>query len=49
MSEFGLYFTKEEHIQLIQIYLEILFSPESDFPMVEHFSNILTQLLKSVT
>ncbi len=46
ISEYGLYFTKEDHINIINIYLDVLLTPSLDLPLVEHFSNILIELLK---
>ncbi len=46
LNHYGFFFPKEDHLNLINVFLELLFTPDLDFPLVEHFSNILTQLLK---
>jgi hypothetical protein len=46
ISEFGLYFTKEEHLNLIHLYLELLFTPDLDLSMIDYISNILNKLLR---
>jgi proteasome activator subunit 4 len=33
---------------LVKVYLELLLTPDLDFPLVEHFSNMLFQLLRKV-
>ena len=46
LDDNGFYFTKQDHIQLIKIYLEVIQMPDIDFIIVEIGLDILTVLLK---
>ncbi len=46
LDENGLFFTKQDHIQLIKIYLEVIQLPEIDLIIVELGLDVLTVLLK---
>ena len=44
--EYGLFFTKENHIELIKLYIEVMITPNIDFPLVVVCLEILEKLLK---
>jgi proteasome activator subunit 4 len=46
IHEYGLFFTKEEHIMLIKLYIGIITTPNIDLPIVDICCNLLIQLLK---
>lgn len=46
ISEFGLYFTKDEHLNLIHLYLELLYTPDLDLSIIDYICNILNKLLQ---
>jgi proteasome activator subunit 4 len=48
VHEYGLFFTKSDHLQLIKLYLELTLTPELDLPTVEVCLNVLFELLKLV-
>jgi hypothetical protein len=46
MHEYGLYFTKDDHLKLIRIYLQVIQTPNIDLSTIEFCLNVLTELLK---
>ena len=46
INEFGLYFTKKEHVEFIQIYLQLTFTNHVDLVMVNLFLSTLIELIK---
>jgi len=44
--EYGLFFTKEDHIRLIKLYIEVMITPNIDFPIIVICLEILEKLLK---
>lgn len=46
INEFGLFFTKDDHIKLIKIYLQVIVTPQIDLVLVEMSFSLLTELLK---
>jgi len=46
IHEYGLFFTKEEHIRLIKLYISVMHTPEVDLPTVDICFNVLIELLK---
>lgn len=46
INEFGLFFTKDDHLKLIKIYLKLMTTPEIDLVLVEMSMAILIELLK---
>lgn len=46
INEYGLFFTKKDHIKLIKIYLEIIYTPDVDLVIVDLCFSILVELLK---
>lgn len=46
IHEYGLFFTKEDHLKLINVYLELMLTPNIDLPTVDLCFQILTDLLK---
>jgi hypothetical protein len=46
INEYGLFFKKEDHIQLIKIYLEIIATKNIDLTIVDLCFSILIELLK---
>jgi hypothetical protein len=46
IHEYGLFFTKEEHIRLIKLYISVMLTPEVDLPTVDICFNVLVELLK---
>lgn len=48
VHEYGLFFTKSEHIQLIKLYLGVLQTPHIDLPTVDFCFAVLFELLKYI-
>lgn len=46
IHEYGLFFTKEDHLKLIKLYLEVLYTPNIDLPIADICLQVLTDLLK---
>jgi hypothetical protein len=46
IHEYGLFFTKEEHIKLINVYIQLMLTENIDLPTVDLCFQILTDLLK---
>ena len=46
---YGMKFSKEDHLLLINLVLEIMTIPGLDFSLVQKFAQLLTTLLKLVT
>jgi proteasome activator subunit 4 len=46
VNEYGLFFSKEDHVKLIKIYLEIIFTRNIDLTIVDLCFSILIELLK---
>lgn len=46
IHEYGLFFTKEDHIKFIKLYIEIMLTPNIDLPIVDLCLQVLTDLLK---
>jgi len=46
IHEYGLFFTKEEHIRLVRVYIELMLTPSIDLPTVDLCFQVLTDLLK---
>lgn len=46
INEFGLFFTKNDHLKLIEIYLEVISTPDIDLVIVDMSFSILVELLK---
>lgn len=46
IHEYGLFFTKEEHIRLIKLYISVMLTPDVDLPTVDICFNVLVELLK---
>ncbi len=46
MHEYGLFFTKEEHLQFIKLYIEIMLTPDIDLTTVDMCFDVLEELLK---
>ena len=46
IHEYGLFFTKEDHIRFIKIYIKLMLIPNIDLPTVDLCLQILTDLLK---
>jgi hypothetical protein len=46
IHEYGLFFTKEDHLKLIKLYLEVLLTPNIDLPVADICLQVLTDLLK---
>jgi proteasome activator subunit 4 len=46
IHEYGLYFSKQEHINLIKLYLSVIYTPNLDLPTIEVCLNVLYELLK---
>ena len=44
--EYGLFFTKEDHLMLVKLYMEVMLTPDIDFPVVMICLGILEKLLK---
>jgi hypothetical protein len=44
--EYGLFFTKDDHIKLIKLYIEVMITPNIDFPIIIICLEILEKLLK---
>jgi proteasome activator subunit 4 len=45
IHEFGLFFTKTDHLNLINLYLKVMLTPDIDFSIVDMCLNTLTELL----
>jgi proteasome activator subunit 4 len=48
IHEFGLFFSKDEHVQLIKLYLKLIYTSDLDLPTVEVGLNVLYELLKYI-
>lgn len=46
IHEYGLFFTKEDHIKLIKMYIEVMLTPNIDLPVVDLCFQVLADLLK---
>ena len=46
INEYGLFFTKENHLQMIKIFLEIIFTENIDLAIVDLCFSVLVELLK---
>ena len=46
IHEYGLFFTKEDHIKFIKIYIDVMLTPNLDLPIVDLCLQVLTDLLK---
>lgn len=46
INEYGLFFTKSDHIRFVKIYLEIISTPDIDLVVVDLCFSILVELLK---
>jgi hypothetical protein len=46
IHEYGLFFTKEEQIKLIKLYIEVMLTPNIDLPTVDICFDVLEELLK---
>lgn len=46
IHEYGLFFTKQDHLKLIKMYLEVLYTPNIDLPIADICLQVLTDLLK---
>ena len=46
IHEYGLFFTKEEHIKFIKLYIEVMLTPDIDLPTVDICFDVLEELLK---
>ena len=46
INEYGLCFDKEDHLRLIHIYLQIIFTDDVDLVLVDLCFGVLTELLK---
>ncbi len=48
IHEYGLFFTKDEHVRLIKLYLKLVYTSDLDLPTVEVGLNVLYELLKYI-
>ena len=48
INEYGLFFTKEDHIKLIKLFINVILTPHIDLPIVQICLQVLNELLKSV-
>jgi len=46
IHEYGLFFTKEDHIRLIKLYIQVMLTPDIDLAVVDLSFQVLTDLLK---
>jgi hypothetical protein len=46
LFEYGLFFTKEDHIMLVKLYTEVMLTPDIDFPIIIICLGVLEKLLK---
>ena len=46
IHEYGLFFTKKDHVDLVELYVEIALTANIDLPTVEFCLNVLIELLK---
>lgn len=46
IHEYGLFFTKEDHLKLIKLYIDVMLTPNIDLPTVDYCFGALTELLK---
>lgn len=46
VHEYGLFFTKEDHLQLIKLFLSVAQTPEIDLPTIDFCFSALHELLK---
>lgn len=46
IHEYGLFFTKEDHLKLIHLYMSLMINPEIDLPTVDLCFTVLVELLK---
>ncbi len=46
INEYGLYFSKKEHLDFIEIYMQLTFTVNIDLVMVNLFLSTLIELLK---
>lgn len=46
VNEYGLYFSKKEHLEFIEIYLNLTLTPNIDLVMVNLFLSTLIELIK---
>ncbi len=46
IHEYGLFFTKQQHLKLINLYIQMMLTPDIDLPIVDLCFQILTDLLK---
>jgi len=46
MRLYGMKFSKEDHLMLINLLLEMMTIPDLDFSLVQKFAQLLTTLLK---
>ncbi len=46
IHEYGLFFTKEDHIRLVKLYIQVMLTPDIDLPVVDLCFQVLTDLLK---
>ena len=45
-DEYDLFFTKEDHIRLVKLYIQVILTPDIDLPVVDLCFQVLTDLLK---
>lgn len=46
IHEYGLFFTKQDHLKLIKLFLSVMLNEKVDLPTVDYCFNVLTELLK---
>lgn len=46
IHEYGLFFTKQDHLKLIKLYLSVMLNERVDLPTIDYCLNVLTELLK---